>query len=568
MIYKIQRLFEKYTNNLGNVINNSEELDNFLLILKRRKMIIEHDTSLFRKFITDFPINFINFCAFINQIYQLEIEKTISNQINSVNNDISNLFSFIHKVGGIENLNENETSSLLNDLLEIKNNIALTKKNFNLVKFELQNLREEVYRVVWGPIKHNLELITNKYNSENKKNLSNELIDLIEENMIANAMEYQAKYKMKIEYEYEIIKTKKVHFDKINKVYKPRMFHKIAIENTNCSDRGIPIETWRIPFNYFDTKVISRFFYKCEAHRELLLSKHFQKFTGYDDFSSDESHVYFFEFIEGSNLKNLLISRELEIYETSMLFIYLAKEILTAFRDLLYKSTHSFDLPITIDNIFYETNQQRLYLHNINFNNPRSNISESHEMFEAKLLFQYGMILIELLSVSIPEMKLLLEKIKFYSHGEIENNKMKIIYERITDIEEFLSTYLDNDVVVGIIIECLVTPYKSQLLFNEFYKSKNILKIILNSNCHTSENQEIFNQEKINKKEICQSDVVTAFEPYYHNVRTDESSKSKNVNKEENNYSEVITLNLLLFHPLFLNYSYDEKFISNLFKDI
>lgn len=588
MIYKIQRLFEKFTSTSSGKIISLEELNNFLLILKRRKIIIEHDIDIIKKFIIDFPITFENLCSYICQIYQLEIEKNISNQLNNNMTSMSNLFSFLTKIGGVEVLNNQETSKLLSDLNYVKSTYIKAKKNFKNVKFDILNLREEIYRIVWEPIKHQFELVNKKYCSDDKKNLSSETIDLVEENMISNALEYQVRNKSKIENEYDIIKTKKVYFDNINHVYKPRMYYKIAIEKTFCADRGIPIETWRIPFNYFDSKILSRFYYKCEAQRELLLSKHFQKFTGYDDFSSDDNHVYYFESIEGVNVKDLIIHQELELSETSMLFVYLSKEILTALRDLLYKCTYSFDLPITIENVYYEVNQRRLYLNNIKFDRQRSSIAESHEIIEAKLLYQYAIILIELLSITIPEMKILLEKINFYSQGENENTKMKIVYERLDEIEDFLSLYLESDIIIGILIECLATPFKSTILFNEFYKSKNFLtKIFKNIDSHkqdsenrafssnTIDNNDHENLKKNNDKDVnVNPDVYTAYEPYYHNnfekgdkTKTqDEIKEHEKLQKAVNSYSDVLTLNLLLFHPVYLNYSYDEKFISFLLK--
>jgi hypothetical protein len=47
---------------------------------------------------------------------------------------------------------------------------------------------------------------------------------------------------------------------------------------------------------------LESFYYQCESGRELLLSKYFVKFLGFDDITNEEFQFYFYENIEGMKL--------------------------------------------------------------------------------------------------------------------------------------------------------------------------------------------------------------------------------------------------------------------------
>ena len=89
-------------------------------------------------------------------------------------------------------------------------------------------------------------------------------------------------------------------------------------------ERNISILCYKIPNSYYDKEILENFFFQCEAGRELILSKYFQKFLGFDDISNDEFQYYFYEHIqEGVKLVPFFLSIETEITETSFFFKYL-----------------------------------------------------------------------------------------------------------------------------------------------------------------------------------------------------------------------------------------------------
>jgi hypothetical protein len=366
----------------------------------------------------------------------------------------------------------------------------------------------------------------------------------------------------KIEYEYEIIRTKRIHYsaDKI-KILKI-MKNKIVVEKANCADRDIPVECWKIPNNFFDNEVISSLYYKCESLRELLLSKYFQKFIGFDDLNYEDYQLFFFEHIEKIQLIQLIKARELSTAENSMLFRYLSKEILLCFRDLLYKCTHSFKFPINIENFYFEVDQLRLFINNVDYGPPRKTILDSHDMIESKLLFSYGIILIQVLALSNPNLRSLFEEITEISKNFSDLNQMQMIFDEMNKYEQILTNNLEDDFVISLIIECLISPYKAKLVFDEFYEKKNFFKDIFkdsDTNIINKKSVPARQAKNMTKSEALNSDQLIAFENYYEDVIDD---------KNEMLPKRILTLNYLLIHPYYERIKFENNYISYLFKDM
>jgi len=95
------------------------------------------------------------------------------------------------------------------------------------------------------------------------------------------------------------------------------------------------------------------------------------------------------------------------------------REIFKAFKDILDKTTYCPALPITLKNIyisdkglkfylknfnidffFVNFNKFRVTMKNIEFPNFRQNIEQSHEFVEAKLLKNFGKLILNILGSS------------------------------------------------------------------------------------------------------------------------------------------------------------------------
>ena len=563
MMSKLKKVFDAVTTDTKGYITDKQQFDYLTTRLLERKLIIEQDEKLFNIHIKDFPISFNNFTNYIMQIYKLDIENMIeikSKSHEEILNQINKFMSFL----STSSLTNEDIVAILSSLIKNEKMISNSITNFKKSQFIIKSIRDDIQKFVWERIYQTME---------NKGEDFYQMLDVTSN----DADEYQQKNQEKIQFEFEIIRVKKFH-DKGNSVIKGKENNNaITAKEAFCSDRNIPIQCVRIPNIFYDKNILESFYFKCEASKELLLSKYFQKFLGFEDSNSnDDAQFYFFEHIEGGiKLIPFFLSIETENPETSFFFKYLAKEILCSFRDLLNKCTYSFKFPITCDNFYYDKNKFRLYLQNISYGPKRKSIMESHQIIEAKLLYFYGMILLNLLSLKYPGLCDLINKLNEQCASLEEFGKMQKVYDYIYEIENCLTQNLENDVIICIIIECLLTPYKAKIVFDEFYEKKNFLNKILEERKKIEKYKEIMESEKketetdelptkkksniLNLETSQDRDKTAVEQPYYKNNEKLEITNETAIKKS-------LTINMLLVHPFYSNTNLDERFLRFLFK--
>jgi hypothetical protein len=73
-----------------------------------------------------------------------------------------------------------------------------------------------------------------------------------------------------------------------------------------CADHDFPVECYQVPrcFPHFD--VLNQFYNQIGAQKQLLKSKYFPSYLGFDDMESEDFNQYFFEIKKGKALQQLL----------------------------------------------------------------------------------------------------------------------------------------------------------------------------------------------------------------------------------------------------------------------
>ena len=134
---------------------------------------------------------------------------------------------------------------------------------------------------------------------------------------------------------------------------------------------------------------------------------------------------------------------------------------------------------------------------------------------------------------------------------------MKKLFDNIVYIEEQLSKYIENENLLAIIIECLISPYKAKIIFDDFYEKKNFIKEIFeNENQKTKKTNPIKKEISLNNQIKTNDEIVTS-QPYYENQKSI---------KNEELIKNIMTLNLLLIHPFYQSVDFNNDFINYLLK--
>ena len=74
-----------------------------------------------------------------------------------------------------------------------------------------------------------------------------------------------------------------------------------------CADKDFPVECFQIPRVFPNFNVLNQFYNQIGACKQLLKSKYFQSYLGFDDISNEDYNLYFFEIKKGKALQQLLI---------------------------------------------------------------------------------------------------------------------------------------------------------------------------------------------------------------------------------------------------------------------
>ena len=535
-MYKLKKIFQETMSNTNGEIKDQQQLNDLTNKLLERKVIIEQDRHLFNTHIKDFPISFEQLMNYIITIYKLEIEKVIEHKITVHEETLTHIIQFLDFLRDKTNnkLNAEDICKILDSFLQNRISIENAITNFNKSLFIINSIHDDIKKFLWEKIYETME---------NKGNDFYEKLDIIYD----NPSEYQFKMQEKIQDEYEIIRVK--GFNPKENIRLPenriKTFKKISREEAKCADRNIPIWVYKVPTCYYDKDILEAFFFQCEATRELLLSKYFQKFIGFDEISNNEFQFYFYEFISGGiKLVTFFKSVDAEDLETSFFFRYIAKEILQAFRDLLNKCTYSFKFPITCENFYYDKNNFRLFFQNLTFGPRRKSIMDSPKILEAKMLYFYGLILLNLLSIKYPGLEELIKLLNEKCKNLEEFGKMQFIFDYIEYIENVITKNLKNDELICILIECLLSPYKAKIVFDEFYEKKNFLEEALQSRL-----------DKYNKDNISEDS---------KSIKTNKSSYTRNKGDKNDKKTDTIDTKFTIdketmLLPYFINNEKNEK---------
>lgn len=171
-------------------------------------------------------------------------------------------------------------------------------------------------------------------------------------------------------------------------------------------DKDSPMEVIKIPKVFPDIDKLNIILNTFDAHKELIFSKYFVRYLGFNTTDDPDYNLYFMELVANHSLTDMYSHTPYKLTCASLLFKYWALEIFKALYDLLVKCTYSFAKPIKLNHIFPVDSGTRILLGNINFLERRCKSAESQENLEAILLKNYGQLLLEMLCFSdVAQMK-------------------------------------------------------------------------------------------------------------------------------------------------------------------
>lgn len=153
--------------------------------------------------------------------------------------------------------------------------------------------------------------------------------------------------------------------------------------------------------------------------------------------TNPDYNLYFFDIKKGRPLKQLLSETGKVLSDDTHLFRFWAKELLYAFKDITYKSTYNVKGAISLRNVYISDLGIKTYLKKLKFGDLRDETLQFHLQVEAKMLRDYGKLLVEMLT-NETEAILELNCDEILNSLAIEPELKAIIYECIHAIDKVM----------------------------------------------------------------------------------------------------------------------------------
>lgn len=195
-----------------------------------------------------------------------------------------------------------------------------------------------------------------------------------------------------------------------------------------CADKDFPVECYKIPRCFPHFEILNQFYSQIGACKQLLRSKYFQSYLGFDDMTNEDYLLYFFEIKKGKALQQLLFDTGKVLKDDQHLFKFWAKELLYAFKDLTYKSTYTINGDVTLKNVYVSDLGIKIIIKKLKFGPLRDETLDYHLSVEGKMLNNYARILIEMLAEDY-DPQILTSLDDTLNNLEIEPELKAIIYE-------------------------------------------------------------------------------------------------------------------------------------------
>ncbi len=109
-----------------------------------------------------------------------------------------------------------------------------------------------------------------------------------------------------------------------------------------------PVTVLQIPKVYHNADKLEIILNSFAARKELVFSPYFLKYLGYNTKSHPFNNLFFSEYLILTPLSTILSSAKFRLTYDTRLFLFWTRQILRAFKDLLFCTRYSFQLPIKL----------------------------------------------------------------------------------------------------------------------------------------------------------------------------------------------------------------------------
>jgi len=120
-----------------------------------------------------------------------------------------------------------------------------------------------------------------------------------------------------------------------------------------------PAVVLQVPKVYHNPEKVEVILNTFAARKELVLSPFFLNYFGYNTKNHPFSNLFFSEYVPLRPLPAVMALAKYRLTYDTRLFIFWARQILMAFRDLLFCTRYAFKLPVMLKHIYLSESNTR-----------------------------------------------------------------------------------------------------------------------------------------------------------------------------------------------------------------
>lgn len=365
---KLKACFDRATAGTAGILSNLTQWNDFTAELIRNNHISREEAETLETVKPAFPVSFERV---VMTLAQCKVDPQLSRLLEltyQLDEDVVNTRALLD-TWNLQAMNHKELGHVLAQLARVEDRVHTSQSLVTKTASKLQ-----------------------MYSEDTQRGLYDKVFDLY--TAFRNAHNYQEEEYENIEKQWYSQRVRHVQYRnravKVIKTLSSGVIRQVGF----CADKDFPLEVLKVPHYLSDYEYLQSLSYQISASKQLLFSKYYACYYGFDDMSDPDYNLYFFELLRGDSIRQLLSGRILD--PTRLLFRYWIQELRNAFTDLLLRCTHQLNTEISLANIFVQDYGMKVYIRRLEFGDYRA--ESTHYETEARLLTMYGTAVLELLT--------------------------------------------------------------------------------------------------------------------------------------------------------------------------
>ena len=269
---KLRYQFQKKTEKTGGVIQTEPEWTAFKTLITKLGLLTAADVKILEQSKPTFPCDFSCLAATITQVSKIPHMTEVSDNLVELEYCLTQVRGVLES-WNVETLPPKDLAQLLIIIKENRDTFHEAHRTIKQIEKETKHASEDILFHVFDKVFAKLQ----------------------KEEPAKSAIEFQENEYTFIEKNFHEMRVRAVQYRnravRVLKAYDNGAVVQLGFD----AEKDTPVEVWKIPHDFDDFEFYTQFLHTISAQHQLILSKNFSNYLGFDDLTDPEYSLYFFE---------------------------------------------------------------------------------------------------------------------------------------------------------------------------------------------------------------------------------------------------------------------------------